>query len=201
MVILSYLSIFLSGQQTKLTTSLTSSLKLNNNSKEFLNPTSADNFDLVLTHKLYKLKNNIDLVNHSKIVDNFISKPTQVSTSFNNLVIMSSLGNAYNSKASLHLLNKPGYNLKDTILKDSLDLNYYISNANLLNSNINGGVEGLTISTLNLSNNLDLAKQSRWLLKNSPVSRNTSTNNFSITESKKLIGDSLSLPNMSSVNI
>lgn len=51
------------------------------------------------------------------------------------------------------------------------------------------------------NNNLNIAKQERWLIKNTPISRNLTTANHSSLEAKKLIGSSLETPKHSSKNI
>ena len=168
LVIVSSVSGMIFNQQTKLNNSLTV-IDAPVVNKPILNLTTnpSNDFDLRLAHKLYSLKSNLDLIEHSETISNFIAqglvskKPAQHS-SFHNLIISSACDD-YKPSSSLLIPTLPvaNYSLKNHILSESLDLTYFVANANNINTNLGSSPSTLLFNTLNLPNNLDLAKQSR----------------------------------------
>lgn len=85
------------------------------------------------------------------------------------------------------ILNIKQINIKDT--------HYMILTPLMLNKDV------LLYNTFATDNNLNISRQERWLMKNTPVSRNISTNNHSILESKKLISNNFLKNNITNINI
>jgi len=71
------------------------------------------------------------------------------------------------------------------------DLQVEYSSVNVLDTNCRLKQSGssLLIKIFPVESNLSLTKQSRWLVKNLPVSRGLSESNFAVTNTKKMIGN------------
>jgi len=160
-------------------------------------PTKTDSLtsnQVELVHTMYKLKHCLDLADHSTRLNQFTAPSTVTSTlSFNNQVLVHSLRNT-----AATTRNNP--------------LNLVVSNSSsratrtLLN---NFRVDASSVTNLDLSavgiydtnTPMSLAKQERWLLKNSLVSRNLSNSNNSTVDAKKLIGSAVMDSNISNRNL
>jgi hypothetical protein len=169
---------------------------------------SVDTDSIVLAKSLYTLKNKIDLVNHSHLVNKFITndsinnKPINSELSFNNQIlvsVLSGVGDQKHSRFSNLITNNVSTNLNNQ-LKNLIGMDYnVVSNNMLLDSsfNLSGGVNNM----IDTSTPLNMAKQERWVMKNSSVSRGLSNSNNIQVDAKKLIGNALENTSISDLNL
>lgn len=161
-----------------------------------------------LVYELHSLKKTTGSVMHSSQVSklgsgNLSAAGGSASTNYKSSVMMSVLNTPRHNKPisweSLSEMNQPYHILKLTQVKNlpQLDLVYTVNDLNRL-----GTLDFDLLSKVtqdNSSNNI--AKQSRWLVKNLSSSRNLTSSNFAITSSKKLIGNSLESVNTVNRNL
>jgi hypothetical protein len=121
-----------------------------------------------------------------------------------NKAIPTNLNNSLGAYILSDSINEPkglgtGYKIFDleksfilSSVPDSTRLNNKI-NLNLAILNQSSNVDNTLPNLLNLSiiNNLNIAKESRWFLKNSPITERLGIANFSYTQAKNLIGSPL----------
>lgn len=148
------------------------------------------NYDLLkLTQSLYKTVWLNSLVDHNIHIQKFLTmsntEPHYLLNARKNHQIQPNMVSDYNKPYDI--LNMKGLNLKHIshIVLTPLDFNKDPLAHNTNSDNIN----------------LDIAKQERWLTKNTPVSRSLATNNHLSLESKKLIGVNTTAKNFNTLNI
>lgn len=150
-------------------------------------------FDLRIVQSLYKVKYNLDLAEHSKYMENFINSlnpkiyiPTNLNYTYTPIII------------TLSKISKtPQYELNQIGQVGSFDLlnlgnHIYILDQNPLTPyTVNKLKFETSLNYNNLKQVTDIAKQDRWLLKNSPINFNTLSASQMHLESKKLINQQI----------
>ena len=171
---------------------------INSNTKKSLNlaPNTKSNKALLVGSASNNSKNLI-LTSTSSDDFNFTSKKSaalDLIKNFDTKVWFLTIKNStlFENKSQINL-NKENYTL--SVPNKLLNTKTNTFEHNKIKKNIH-----LIPSNLNISSNLNLAKQDRWFLKNSILSDSLSSSTSSITQSKLLIGTSL-LNNNSSNNI
>ena len=158
----------------------------------------------LLLHNLYNLKLRLDLANHSHLIDTYMhnlkNEGYATSASFNNQIIIYSLKSSDLSYNPRYLNSDHNYSTKLYTLPGITNMDYASLTPKLLSEISNLGVE-VSESLFNPTTPMNMAKQERWLSKNSNLSYNLSSNNNAMLESKKLIGSSLSDPNLTDRNL
>lgn len=104
------------------------------------------------------------------------------------------INNSITSSPSIHR-NKNYLNSTSTLLSNR----YYNSNTTLSKVSQDATLSQVYANSIN--ENLNLANQTRWLLKMSPISEKLISNNFSFTQAKQLLGSSATNSSSSSDNI
>lgn len=154
-----------------------------NNTKRYVPKTKSD-YDYKLIYTLYDLTQDIEyFANEINMSSPLLSKEKYHKN------INSITNNFITDKNYNHLLSKE-LNKIDYLMKSNKNLSYGESNNFLSN---------LIIS--DIDRDLNMAKQARWLMKNSPVSRLLTNNNNLYNESKKLISNELKNPKITDSNI
>lgn len=154
------------------------------NKQTLLNYTNSNQPILNFTKVFYNTTLYINLFDYSTKINtykNLNNLNPLTSIELENINLISDYNKHYD------ILNIKNLNLKNT--------QYFITNPMDFNKDL------LSFNNFSLENNLNIARQERWLMKNTPVSRTTSTNNHFLLESKKLISNNSTRSNLAKLNI
>lgn len=181
---------FFTTSQSYLNNNVVTSTKKTQVSNFNYSETSNFSYNTLFLRDLYTLKLRLDLVSDSSRINNFMlnlntKNHGNTPTTFNNKILLSILSAKSTKTVKSPMLLNTNFTISNIPSTRLHDLNYFILSPMGIESINKLGLVGNNL--VNLDNSLAIAKQNRWLLKNTPTTRNLSTNNFLITEGKKLI--------------
>lgn len=161
------------------------------------------NNETSVIYSLFKLKSTLDKTGANSFFENYsLSVPQQLNNALGSYILSNNNAatkhNTYGSY-SLYELEK-AFSL--TAVPEFSKGNNKV-NLNLALLNQSSMVDHNLSKLLNLSvvNNLNIAKESRWFLKNSPITERLGIANFSYTQAKNLIGSPTSQSNYSDSSV
>lgn len=152
-----------------------------------------------LTYSLSKTVYSLNKLNDSKVFQNFITRFSQERIFQIEFLLKDVTNLPFGDEHSWG-----SQNICKNILSYKPDFNFMTKNINLTLDNLNTFSNhplSHTLTNFNVYTNLNQSKQNRWLLKNSLLANTNSTNLFSFTQAKTLVGNSLYSSNITSSSI
>jgi hypothetical protein len=180
---------------------LSSSIGYNNPTLKMpssLSDTSINKNWLVLLHKLYTSKSTLDNSTNSLTLPSLTHNLPSTDNLIN--IFMKTRANSYVNKLSpssytfiktSNLILKSSSTTNNTIFNNALDLSALNSKNNFILETYNSSI----------NENLNLANQTRWLLKTYPITEKLVSDNFNFTQAKTLLGSTSVNSSTSSNNI
>jgi hypothetical protein len=162
--------------------------------------THANNHTEIIAHHVFKSKLFLDAHSHG----NSLSFVSHLTGTFNTTPVSIFLGSSSSSYLiprfdfSLVSLESSLSSTLDSLIEDSPS-KVSISQGAL--SSLHSNFELFTHVYSSIETSMSLAKQYRWLIKNSPVSEGMSISNYAFTQSKSLIDNSTLNSSLSTVNV
>lgn len=157
------------------------------------------NNEVSIMYNLFKLKSSLDKTSSYSFLE--VNKPlipSQLNNALGSYILSSSQTNNFSSSDTSNTLYNLEKSFSLTAVPEITRSNNKVS-LNLSALNLSSSVDNNIQNLLNLSiiNNLNIAKESRWFLKNSPITERLSIANFNYTQAKNLVGSPLTQSNYS----